>query len=283
MKVDYLTFESAAIKYNMNVSSVRKIVRSFKHKADYEGELLEKQAKKEERLAAAVCTVEGIMAKDEEIWSLKQVSDAAAAQHGVKLGPRVLSNVLKSHFDLRFHKVKRIPFQGNSERSLVIRQQSAKKLLELLEQGFRIVNVDESWINEVDFQRRKWHSKTETNSLPRKSVHPRLSLIAALDNRGSLYMALTTINTTSEVVCLFVKQLVDALELEDPDFREKTVFQFDGATYHRSAETRNFLANMGVKTMISGPYGYDLASVEMLFAAIKSTNLNPDLIRTGKK
>ena len=96
-------------------------------------------------------------------------------------------------------------------------------------------------------------------------------------------MALTTVNTTSEVVCLFVKQLADALELEDPDFREKTVFQFDGATYHRSAETRNFLANMELKTMISGPYGYNIASIEMLFASIKSTNLNPDMIKTGKK
>ena len=96
-------------------------------------------------------------------------------------------------------------------------------------------------------------------------------------------MGLTTINTTSEVVCLFVKQLVEALELEDPGFREKTVFQFDGATYHRSAETRNYLANMGVKTMISGPYGYEIAPVEMLFSGIKLTNLNPDLIRTGKK
>ena len=36
-------------------------------------------------------------------------------------------------------------------------------------------------------------------------------------------MALTTVNTTSEVVCLFVRKLVDALEQEDPNFREKTV------------------------------------------------------------
>ena len=96
-------------------------------------------------------------------------------------------------------------------------------------------------------------------------------------------MALTTVHTTSEVVCRFVTQLVVKLELEDPSFRENTVLQFDGATYHRSAETRNFLANMGIKTMISGPYGYEIAPVEMLFAAIKSTNLNPQLIRTGKK
>ena len=76
---------------------------------------------------------------------------------------------------------------------------------------------------------------------------------------------------------------MNALELEDPNFREKTVLQFDGATYHRSAETRNFLSNTGGKTMISGPYGYEIAPVEMLFAGIKSTNLNPEMIRTGKK
>ena len=130
---------------------------------------------------------------------------------------------MKQHFDMRFHKVKRVPFKGNSERSLVVRQQCAKKLLELLEHGFRIVNIDESWINEVDFQRRKWHDRTESNSLPRKTVSPRLSLLAAIDTERSLYMAITTVNTTSEVVCLFVKQLVNALELEDPNFREKTV------------------------------------------------------------
>ena len=61
VKVDYLTFESAAIKYSTSVSTVGKIVRSFKHKADYEGELLGKQAKKEERLTAAVTTIEGIL------------------------------------------------------------------------------------------------------------------------------------------------------------------------------------------------------------------------------
>ena len=46
MKVDYLTHESAAIKYNISTTAVGKIVRNFKKKKDYEGELLEKQTKK---------------------------------------------------------------------------------------------------------------------------------------------------------------------------------------------------------------------------------------------
>ena len=98
-----------------------------------------------------------------------------------------------------------------------------KKILELLEQGFNIINVDESWINELDFQRRKWHDRMESNSLPKKTVFPRLSLLAAIDTTGRVFMALTTINTTSEVVCLFIRKLVDALAQEYPNFREKTV------------------------------------------------------------
>ena len=61
------------------------------------------------------------------------------------------------------------------------------------------------------------------------------------------------------------------------------MLQFDGASYHRSAETRNYLANIGVKTMISGPYGYELAPIEKFFALLKSTNLNPGMVQTGKK
>ena len=75
---------------------------------------------------------------------------------------------MKNQCDMRFHKVKRVPFHGNSERSLVVRQQCAKKMLELLEQGFTIINIDESWINELDFVRQKWHARMESNSLPRK-------------------------------------------------------------------------------------------------------------------
>ena len=55
--VDYLTYESAAIKHNTNVSSVRKIIRAFKHKSDYEGELRAKQAKQNRKLSAAVNTI----------------------------------------------------------------------------------------------------------------------------------------------------------------------------------------------------------------------------------
>lgn len=61
------------------------------------------------------------MDNNEDILSRKQIADAANIQHEVKLGPNVISTVLKSYFNMRFRKIKRIPFKGNSERSLVVR------------------------------------------------------------------------------------------------------------------------------------------------------------------
>jgi hypothetical protein len=57
VKEDYLTHESAAVKYSTTAKTVGKIVRNYKYKSDYEGELLEKRAAKEGKLAAVVSTI----------------------------------------------------------------------------------------------------------------------------------------------------------------------------------------------------------------------------------
>ena len=184
IKVDKLTHASTAIKFSVTASAVRQIVRNFRDKGDYVQELLDKQINSEAKTTMAVSTIQSFKDNDQCIWSINQVRDAIEAQSGVNASKRFVSSVLRNHFDMRFQKVKRVAFKGNSERSLVVRQQCAKKMLELLEQGFTIMNIDESWINELDFARRKWHDRNESNSLPRKYVSRRLSVLAAIDTEG---------------------------------------------------------------------------------------------------
>ena len=57
---------------------------------------------------------------------------------------------------LKYKKIKKIPFHGNSEKNLVLRQQFAMKLLELLQEGKRILNIDESWLTGTNFKRSMW-------------------------------------------------------------------------------------------------------------------------------
>jgi transposase len=73
------------------------------------------------------------------------------------------------------------------------------------------------------------------------------------------------------------------LSKQDKNWQEKTILLLDGASYHRSKETRNYLANKGVKVVIGGPYAFAGAPIEHFFSALKCVDLNPDSLKTGKK
>ena len=57
----------------------------------------------------------------------------------------------------------------------------------------------------------------------------------------------------------------------------------DCASYHCSRETRNYIANQGLKVVLGGVYGYKLAPIEMLFGSLKEVDLNPMQRKTGKR
>ena len=47
----------------------------------------------------------------------------------------------------------------------MIRQKYAKKMLGLVDEGYIILNVDQSWLNMLDFRHRKWVVKDQRNSV----------------------------------------------------------------------------------------------------------------------
>ena len=62
---------------------------------------------------------------------------------------------------LKYKKIKNISWQGNSEKSLVLRQQFAIKFLEIDHKNVIIINVDETWLGMLDYRRMLW--KPEDN------------------------------------------------------------------------------------------------------------------------
>ena len=57
----------------------------------------------------------------------------------------------------------------------------------------------------------------------------------------------------------------------------------DNAAWHTSASMKLRLSKLGVPIIYSGPYSYSAAPVELVFAALKLGDLNPDRLPTGKK
>ena len=84
-------------------------------------------------------------------------------------------------------------------------------MLEKMNDSPRIINIDETWLNQTDFRRMKWRQRNSTNSIPLRGIAPRISMIAAIDTGGRVYFALTQVNTDANVFALFLKSLFEKL------------------------------------------------------------------------
>ena len=185
--------------------------------------------------------------------------------------------------NMSYTQVKFLNAKANCPRSLVVRSLYARKLLEYLKQDFRVLNIDESFLDVCDFRRRRWARKDESNSQPKHNISPRLSVISAIDTDGEVYLSLSTAKTRSEEFCLFMKRLMLRLQAQDENWKARTLFLLDAAMYHRSADTRNYLCNAGAKVVVGGPYAFAAAPIEHFFSALKAVDLNPNKIKTGKR
>ena len=77
----------------------------------------------------------------------------------------------------------------------MLRNLYAKKTLELMQTDARLFTIDESWINDLSWNQRQWHTRGTRNSVSKKKVSPRLSLLVAIDSHGSMYMYMPEGNT----------------------------------------------------------------------------------------
>ena len=58
---------------------------------------------------------------------------------------------------MSYRKIKKVPLHGNTERCKVLRFMWAQKLFEVLESGYKVINIDETWLPETDFRKFSWN------------------------------------------------------------------------------------------------------------------------------
>ena len=56
----------------------------------------------------------------------------------------------------------------------------------------------------------------------------------------------------------------------------------DNALYHVSNESMQLYQDLNLPIMLNPPHDYNVAPVELVFAYLKTTSLNPDNLSTGK-
>ena len=129
-------------------------------------------------------------------------------------------------------------------------------MIELLQSGKRIINIDESWLSSGQYHRRMWAPTDMPATAIEKQVSPRLALIASLDSDGRIFFSLTHANTDSDIMVMFISCLCRKLDAELVDWKSNSVFLLDNAKYHVSDDCRQFFKMLGVEIILSGPYSY---------------------------
>ena len=153
----------------------------------------------------------------------------------MKANVKAVRDVLKQDHKLSYRKIKRIPFQGNSERCKVLRSLYAQKMLPIYETSQRVINIDESWLNEADFRGRRWKGRGMLNTASDKVFSQKINIIVAIASDGDMWMSLTTCSTNSEIMMLFMTRLASELTKQSKDWRSNTVFLLDGVSQSDTA------------------------------------------------
>lgn len=122
--------------------------------------------------------------------SIKYMQEKLKEEYGIEIKYWKLMQLLVHNLDMKYKKVKPISMRANDPKNLILRQQFAKSFLDLDFKKKRVWNVDETWLGMTDFRRRKWTLRSDLNSVAKKQMQPRVSMITALDSNGSLYISL---------------------------------------------------------------------------------------------
>ena len=221
--------------------------------------------------------------EDAFIDSAEDLKKTLKDNMGIEASEYEIRQVMRHQLNMKFKKVVPISIHGNSEKNLVLRQQFAKNLIQLLMSGKTLLNVDESWIGMSDFRRRKWMVHGTTNSAAKLPIAPRISMIAGLDSTGRVYLSLVQSNSNGRIIEIFLRQLVVQLDKDRKDWRQDTVLVFDNAPYHTSKSTMKVLRALNVPVLYTGPHSYSGVPIELWFAEFKRCDINPRKLPTGKR
>ena len=71
------------------------------------------------------------------------------ARFDLTVSKPLIYRVLKQNFEMRYKRVKPIPWRGNSQRCMVLRALYGKKMIEELSKSQRVIHIDESWLPQV--------------------------------------------------------------------------------------------------------------------------------------
>ena len=63
-----------------------------------------------------------------------------------------MASIMKKDLGMSYRKIQPVTLRTNSERNLVLKQKFALTLIQLLQSGKKVLNIDQTWLGMSDFR-----------------------------------------------------------------------------------------------------------------------------------
>ena len=122
MFVNLSSHDDTATKFRVTPGLVHRLVKAYKKDSGFVESLQNREEVRKSKVANVEKATNEILATAKNVWRRAQIVDHVKQKYDMKVSKELVSQVLRHRLHMRYRKVKRIPFQGNSERCLVLRQ-----------------------------------------------------------------------------------------------------------------------------------------------------------------
>ena len=166
------SYAEVAVKLRVSRGLVARVMKAYKADPSLVEQLCRKEECRDEKVSLVRDSAAQLLQEDGCIRKIAVVQRRIEANAGAQLKPWFIGRVMRRLLDLKYSKIRKVPYQANFERCLVLRHLYAKKTFELLQTDARLFTIDESWINDLSWNQRQWHTHGARNSVGKKSVQP---------------------------------------------------------------------------------------------------------------
>ena len=85
----------------------------------------------------------------------------------------------------------------------------------------------------------------------------------AICTKGRLYCSMSQVNTDTRVFCLFMSKLAALMNKEEWGSVSRCLLLIDGAKYQTNKESLSHMQALGFNVIVSSPYSYAAAPIEV--------------------
>ena len=281
--IQHLSYSDISKLHEVKPALIGSLVKKSMADNNFFAELRQIKVKKERMAEVIEETANEFLEEHSLIFNSHQIYQKVNEKIEGKVTKRQISFILKNKLGLTYRKLGRIEVHANSAMNLILRAKCGKTVLDKLSQGKRFINIDESWINVKDFRRKCWRKRYTSNTVGTSAVHPRITFMVAIDTDGSVFFAVSSVNTDTNSKRLLLHELCNALDKDRPDWRETSVCIMDNAPYNKSAETMEYIQKLKMPMIFLGKYSYSASPCEFFFAYFKREIIYEANTPTGKR